>query len=200
MKTLKLTILLGLFTLALSMAAIAGDKKDNKAAEKKPATEQSAPEAEHAKPVALKNQTHCPVMGGEIDSSAYTDIQGQRVYHCCPMCSKKLKADPDKYFKKAAADGILFENIQTKCPVSGEALDENAKFFDYEGRRVYVCCEKCQSEFMKDPKAYLDKMTGQVEADKKADAKETGAKMNHEMKHGSSGHDSDGAHKDHDHH
>lgn len=200
MKTLKLTTLLGLFTLALALTAFAGDKKDEKSAEKKPATEQSAPKAEKAKPAALKNQTHCPVMGGEIDSSAYTDIQGQRVYHCCPMCSAKLKADPDKFFKKAAADGVLFENIQTKCPVSGEALDENAKFFDYEGRRVHVCCEKCQAEFMKDPKAYLEKMTEQAKTDKKSDAKEAGAKMNHEMKHDHSGHDSDGEHKGHDNH
>jgi YHS domain-containing protein len=75
-------------------------------------------------PKKLKNQTHCPVMGGEIDSTAYTDIQGQRVYHCCPGCSKALKADPDKYFKKAAAEGVLFENIQTTCPVGGEELKE----------------------------------------------------------------------------
>jgi len=34
----------------------------------------------------LKNQTNCPVMGGKIDSTIFTDIQDQRVYHCCPMC------------------------------------------------------------------------------------------------------------------
>ena len=45
-------------------------------------------------------QTHCPVMGGKIDSTVYTDIHGQRVYHCCPGCSESLKKDPDKFFKK----------------------------------------------------------------------------------------------------
>ena len=44
----------------------------------------------------FKAQPLCPVLGGKIDSTFYTDIRGKRVYHCCPMCSKKMKADPDK--------------------------------------------------------------------------------------------------------
>jgi len=111
------------------------------------------------KPKELKNQTHCPVMGGKIDSTVFTDIQGQRVYHCCPSCIPKIKADPDKYFKKAAAQGILFENIQTTCPVSGEAIDKSqGVFIDYEGRRIYFCCEKCPGDFLKEPAKYLTAM------------------------------------------
>ncbi len=115
----------------------------------------------------LKPQTLCPVMGKPIDSTAYTDIQGQRVYYCCPMCSKKLKADPDTYFKKAAADGVLFENIQSKCPVSGEALEDSAVFTDFEGRRIYFCCSKCEKSFKADPQKFLKKMD--AAADKKAE-------------------------------
>ena len=125
-------------------------------------------------PKELKNQTHCPVMGGTIDSTVYTDIQGQRVYHCCPMCSEKLKADPDKYFKKAAEEGILFENIQTTCPVSGEKLKEKSVYTDYEGRRVFFCCEKCIGTFNEDPAKYLGKPD--EGADAKADKME---KMDH---------------------
>jgi YHS domain-containing protein len=120
----------------------------------------------------LKNQTHCPVMGGEIDSSYYTDIQGQRIYHCCPMCSKKLKADPDKYFKKAAEEGILFENIQTECPVSGMKLKEKKIYTDYEGRRIYFCSDECRSAFDKNPQKYLsklDEMSGESEGAEKHD-------------------------------
>lgn len=109
-------------------------------------------------PKELKNQTHCPVMGGKIDSTIYTDIQGQRVYHCCPMCSEKLKADPDKYFKKAAEEGVLFENIQTTCPVSGEKLEDKSVFTDYEGRRVFFCCKKCRGTFNENPAKYLKKL------------------------------------------
>lgn len=109
-------------------------------------------------PEKLKQQTHCPVMGGKINTEVYTDIQGQRVYHCCPMCSKQLKADPDKYFKQAAAAGVLFENIQTTCPVSGEKLEDKSVYADYEGRRIAFCCEKCLPVFNEDPEKYLSKV------------------------------------------
>jgi len=122
---------------------------------------------QEAKPKELKNQTNCPVMGGKIDSSYYTDIQGQRVYHCCPMCSKKLKADPDKYFKKAAEEGILFENIQTTCPVSGEKLEDKSIYTDYEGRRIYFCCKNCRGKFNADPQKFLSAMDQPVHKDEK---------------------------------
>lgn len=115
-------------------------------------------EASKDVPVELKNQTVCPVMGGKIDSTAYTDIQGQRVYHCCPGCSGALKKDPDKFFKKAAAAGILYENIQTTCPVSGEKLEDKSVYADFEGRRVVFCCKKCRGTFNEDPASYLSKL------------------------------------------
>jgi len=115
------------------------------------------PAAKETKPV-LHNQTNCPVMGGKIDSTVYTDIQGQRVYHCCPMCSAKLKADPDKYFKQAAAEGVLFENIQTTCPVSGKELEAREAFVDYDGRRIYFCCEMCPPRFAADPAKYIGRL------------------------------------------
>ncbi len=133
-----------LFTIAallltLSVAVAAADAK--------PADTAKAPE--------LKAQTLCPVMGGKIDSTIYTDIQGQRVYLCCAGCIKPMKKDPDKYFKKAAAQSALFENIQEVCPVSGEKLEEKSVFADFEGRRVYFCCEDCADKFEKDPQKYL---------------------------------------------
>jgi YHS domain-containing protein len=135
-------ITVAIMTVALVGAAFASDgKTDTTKAE--------------AKAKELKQQTNCPVMGGKIDSTAYTDIQGQRVYHCCPACSAALKKDPDKYFKKAAEEGILFENIQTFCPVSGKTLAEKETYVDYQGRRVYFCCPNCIPTFEKDPQKYL---------------------------------------------
>jgi YHS domain-containing protein len=125
-------------------------------------------------PKELKNQTHCPVMGGKIDSAVFTDIQGQRVYHCCPGCQAPLKKDPDKFFKKAAAEGVLFENIQTTCPVSGEELEEKKIYLDFEGRRVYFCCEKCPVKFEEDPQSFLSKMDPTTEEEKEHGHKHTG--------------------------
>jgi len=115
-------------------------------------------EAKTDAPKELKNQTHCPVMGGKIDSTVYTDIQGQRVYHCCTMCSAKLKKDPDTYFKKSAAEGVLFENIQTTCPVSGERLENKSVYTDFEGHRIAFCCEKCRGTFNEDTQKFLSEM------------------------------------------
>jgi YHS domain-containing protein len=111
----------------------------------------------------LKAQTLCPVMGKKIDSTSFTDIQGQRVYHCCPKCSEKLVADPDKYFKKSASQGVLFENIQKNCPVSGEALEDRDVYSDFEGRRIYFCCKKCQKKFAENPQQYLKGMDAPTE-------------------------------------
>lgn len=169
MRTLKHAITTAAIVFGLIAAAQAGD-----------ADQATAPE----KQMEMKNQTHCPVMGGKIDSTVYTDIQGQRVYHCCPMCSDKLKADPDKYFKKAAEEGVIFENIQTTCPVSGEKLGDSAVFTDYEGRRVMFCCQKCVGTFKEDPAKYLKKL------DEAAETDEQDMKMMKEMEHGDhSGHD-----------
>jgi YHS domain-containing protein len=122
-------------------------------------------------------------MGGKIDSSAYTDIQGQRVYHCCPACTKSLKEDPDKYFKKAAAEGVLFENIQTSCPVSGKELKTKEAYLDFEGRRVYFCCEGCFDEFNKDPQKYLTRL------DQPAEGTETAKQEHSHESHHGDGHD-----------
>lgn len=54
-------------------------------------------------------QKLCPVMGGEIDTSVYTDYQGKRVYFCCAGCIESFKKEPHKYLHKIAAQGITLE-------------------------------------------------------------------------------------------
>ena len=46
---------------------------------------------------------------------------------------------------------------QTACPVLSGKIDKNV-YLDYEGKRVYFCCESCKDEFLKDPQKYLKKM------------------------------------------
>lgn len=55
-------------------------------------------------------QTVCPVMGGKIDKDVYTDIEGKRVYFCCPMCVDKFVADPARFLKKLADEGVVLED------------------------------------------------------------------------------------------
>ncbi len=44
-------------------------------------------------------QKKCPVMGGDIDKSVFTDYKGRRVYFCCASCKNKFIEDPEKYLK-----------------------------------------------------------------------------------------------------
>ncbi len=46
----------------------------------------------------------CPVMGGDVDGKTYTEWNGLRIGHCCPGCSKKLLADPEKLLTAAKID------------------------------------------------------------------------------------------------
>ncbi len=138
--------------IALTLSAVVASATDTPADTTKP-----APSPTH--------QTVCPVMGGKIDSTQYTDIQGQRVYHCCGGCTKKLSADPDTYFKKASAQGVIFENIQKRCPVSGKALSSKDIFTDYEGRRIYFSNKDCPAKFAANPVKYLKILDKQTKED-----------------------------------
>lgn len=46
----------------------------------------------------------CPIMGGDVDGKTYTVWNGVRIGHCCPMCVKKLLADPAKALDEAGIE------------------------------------------------------------------------------------------------
>ncbi|MGE4488957.1 MAG: efflux RND transporter periplasmic adaptor subunit [Kiritimatiellales bacterium] len=56
-------------------------------------------------PMAPQLQTHCPVMGGEINKELFTDYNGMRIYFCCSGCQEKFLADPEKYIEQINAKG-----------------------------------------------------------------------------------------------
>jgi YHS domain-containing protein len=49
---------------------------------------------------------------------------------------------------------------QKKCPVMGGTINKDV-YADYEGKRVYFCCESCISTFKKDPAKYVKKLEGE---------------------------------------
>jgi len=55
-------------------------------------------------------QTICPVEGGQINKSIYTDYQGKRIYFCCSGCIDEFKKNPDKYLKQMEEQGVTPEN------------------------------------------------------------------------------------------
>lgn len=63
--------------------------------------------------VTPKPQKTCPVMGGKIDKSVYTDYEGKRIYFCCPACIPEFKKDPAKYIKKLEDESVVLEKVPT---------------------------------------------------------------------------------------
>lgn len=49
---------------------------------------------------AVTEQTTCPVMGGAINTSIFTEYKGKKVYFCCPSCKDEFEKDPEKYVSK----------------------------------------------------------------------------------------------------
>jgi YHS domain-containing protein len=48
----------------------------------------------------LIDQEICPVMGGVINESIYSDYNDLRIYHCCGMCKSDFQKNPEKYLTK----------------------------------------------------------------------------------------------------
>ncbi len=64
-----------------------------------------APEGE------LKPQTHCPVMGGEINKTMYVDQDGKRIYMCCEHCREELTKNFEANVKKLEEKGQMAETL-----------------------------------------------------------------------------------------
>jgi len=106
-------------------------------------------------------QMSCPVSGEAVDKAEFVDWQGQRVYFCCPKCVGAFKKDPERYFEKMAAEGVVLESVQTHDPVCNMEHGPEGIHADYKGRRVYFCSDYCKKAFEKDPVKYLDKLPGE---------------------------------------
>ena len=46
---------------------------------------------------------------------------------------------------------------QTTCPVMGGKIDKEI-YLDYQGQRIYFCCESCKKSFSEDPEKYMQKI------------------------------------------
>ena len=46
---------------------------------------------------------------------------------------------------------------QTTCPVMGGPIDKNI-FIEYQGKKVYFCCNGCPDTFKANPEKYISKL------------------------------------------
>lgn len=56
-----------------------------------------------------------------------------------------------------AAEAVAGDGEQTLCPVMDAPINKNL-FVEYQGKKVYFCCPGCETEFLKNPEKYLDKL------------------------------------------
>ena len=56
----------------------------------------SAADVSH-KDTSDTQQSNCPVMGGEIDSTLFTVYDGETVYFCCAGCISLFESNPEEY-------------------------------------------------------------------------------------------------------
>lgn len=104
-----------------------------------------------------KNVTNklCPVSGGPVVEkyrTEYTDKASglsQYVYVCCEGCMNEFSKTPDVFVAKMSKEERAAITPNTTCPISGEAVSKD-KVVEFEGRKVYFCCENCVEKYKKD--------------------------------------------------
>jgi uncharacterized membrane protein/YHS domain-containing protein len=55
----------------------------------------------------------------------------------------------------AASAAALPAGANTMCPVLTDEPVDPAIWVDYQGRRVYLCCQRCRKKFLENPTPYL---------------------------------------------
>lgn len=122
-----------------------------------------------------KVQVKCPVTGEAVNPELVTKYNGEKVALCCKRCVSALNSSGGKY-KAALANSYTY---QTKCPVSGSAIDPTVSNELPGGETVYFCCGGCSDKFMANPDKYAPKLAEQgvkVSVAKIKAAAESGAK------------------------
>jgi YHS domain-containing protein len=57
---------------------------------------------------------------------------------------------------KAGNENTPMIKANATCPVSGKAVD-SASFYEYEGTKIYTCCDKCIDKIKADPATAMAK-------------------------------------------
>jgi len=91
----------------------------------------------------------CPVSGGPVSEKYRAEYNGQYVYVCCEGCVNEFKKNPETFVAKMSKEERELIKTNEVCPVSGEPIVKT-KFVEFEGRKVYFCCDGCIEKYKKD--------------------------------------------------
>lgn len=88
----------------------------------------------------------CIVAGKDAKEDKFAAYQGGKVYFCCDICKAKFEKDPVAFSVKANAQLLTTGQAkQVKCPISGQAVDDD-QTTDVGGNKVAFCCSKCKAK------------------------------------------------------
>jgi YHS domain-containing protein len=105
-----------------------------------------------------KADLKCPVSGKPALTEHAVDYNGGKVYFCCPNCPKAFEKDTAKYAEKANAQLVASGQAkQTKCPLTGKALNAEQKV-TVAGVEVQFCCMNCKGKVAKADEAEQAKL------------------------------------------
>ena len=72
----------------------------------------------------------------------------------------------------AMAEEAAVVKKQTLCPIMTNNPVNKNLYVDYEGKRIYFCCNGCPAQFKKDPAKYIKKLEAEgITLDKAEPAK-----------------------------
>lgn len=76
-------------------------------------------------------------------------VDGKTYYVCCPMCTQRMDAEPERY-------------TRAHDPVSGKTVDKaTAPLLAYKEKAYYFATEESRAAFAKDPERYVRSVSGE---------------------------------------
>lgn len=91
---------------------------------------------------AVTNQK-CPVMSAPVSEKFRSEYKGQFVYFCCQGCIKMFEKDPEGYIAKLSKEDQEAVKANEICPITEDKITDHTRWVEYEGRKVYLCCDGC---------------------------------------------------------
>ena len=91
----------------------------------------------------------CPVSGGPVSEKYRAEYKGQYVYMCCEGCLAEFNKNPETYVAKLSKEDQEAIKANELCPITKEPIDKNLSV-EFEGRKVYFCCDHCLEGYKKD--------------------------------------------------
>jgi len=99
----------------------------------------------------------CPIMGKKVSMPLFIDTELGRFYVCCKPCYKKIRANVPAAHQTAYP--VVEEVANTTCPVSGEAIGDDAVTLTLQGYSMRLCCAGCLETARDNAQITLTKLT-----------------------------------------